>query len=267
MVPSPQPGAVLNVPPAPPAHYARNFIRLAVCELRFPTLFELDGAAPPVALSKALRKEYPTYETLKLLVNTGGGNVMADAHGFRSKKNRWTVVLRSSALALETSHYDSFADFEVRVEKMIDAARSTIDTDFFTRVGLRYINHLPCKTSDLDGWVNPELVQPLTAGVFGDVAQHFLRVRGTTDVGGYTFTHAIGDSRVPGAIFDGTNADTKPSDAVYMIDLDFFREEVAVGDAMTTLRQLHEREFALFDWSLGPKAKEHLGNSDLEAKK
>jgi hypothetical protein len=37
----------LNVPPAGAMHFSRNFIRLAACELRFPTLFELEAERPP----------------------------------------------------------------------------------------------------------------------------------------------------------------------------------------------------------------------------
>ncbi len=50
------PPKLLSVPDVGSAHYEQNFIRLAVCELRFPTLFEVE--APPLALSKAVRKEW-----------------------------------------------------------------------------------------------------------------------------------------------------------------------------------------------------------------
>lgn len=68
----------------------------------------------------------------------------ANAHQFSSKKSRWVVVLKSSAITLETAKYDSFDEFEVQLRTVIEAAKQTIDSDFFTRIGLRYINTLPC---------------------------------------------------------------------------------------------------------------------------
>ena len=37
---------VLCVPAVEPLEFERNFVRLAVCELRFPTLLELENASP-----------------------------------------------------------------------------------------------------------------------------------------------------------------------------------------------------------------------------
>jgi uncharacterized protein (TIGR04255 family) len=92
---------MLSVPDAGSAHYQKNFIRLAVCELRFPTLFEVEAETPPLGLSKALRKEYPTHELLKNVAVNLGGIAHSNAHAFRSKKGRWSVTLRAAALSLE----------------------------------------------------------------------------------------------------------------------------------------------------------------------
>jgi uncharacterized protein (TIGR04255 family) len=238
----------LRVPDAGRAHYARNFIRLAVCELRFPTLFELEGEHPPVAFARALRKEYPTHELLANVALNAGGLAHANAHAFRSRKGRWSVTLRAAAVSLETSLYESFDEFVTRLAFVVKAAESTIDSDFFTRVGLRYINALPCAPEVAGGWVNEALVGPLVVGTYGTVGEYWQRVQGPTRVGGYTFQHGV-------PIQAGEQA------REYMLDFDFFKEDVAVVDALSVVKELHELEHAMFDWSLGPKAKEHLGPS------
>jgi uncharacterized protein (TIGR04255 family) len=243
------PAKPLNVPPAGAAHFSKNFIRLAVCELRFPTLFELEAERPPLGFAKAVRKEYPLYNPLKN-VNLNP-LAQSNVHSFRSKKGRWTVTLRAAALSLETSNYDTFSEFEERLGFVLKAAEGTIDSDFFTRVGLRYINAMPFAPSEVKQWVNPALVSPLGEGTFGDVEEHWQRVRGPTTVGGYFFQHGL---------------DTNPQAGrrEYVLDFDFYREDVTIPETLSIVRQLHDQEYAMFAWSLGDKAKEHLGPSTLK---
>ncbi len=248
MEPPVMPQKLLSVPDAGRAHYGRNFIRLAVCELRFPTLFELEEERPPLAFAKAVRKEYPTHDLLANVNVNAGGLAHANAHSFRSKKGRWSVTLRAAALSLETSVYDSFDEFAERLGFVLKAAESTIDSEFFTRVGLRYINMVPCELETANEWVNPALVAPLAAGNYGAVNECWQRVQGLTLVGGYTFQHGV-----------QVQAGGSPRD--YLLDFDFFREDVPVVEALAVVKKLHELEFSMFLWSLGPKAKEYLGPS------
>jgi len=237
---------LLNVPQAQPAHYARNFIRNAVCELRFPTIFEIEDQRPPNGFWRALRKDFPMHAVLSG-VQVGPASVAkANAHQFTSKRSRWSVVLKPSSITLETARYDSFKEFEAQLQTVLQAAKQTIDSDFFTRVGLRYINTLPCTAKDADGWINPSLVGPLVEGVYGDVEVHYQQVRGLTDCGGYTFQHGIG-------VDAGQNVGKG-----YLLDFDFYSEEVAVEDALPVVRRLHQHEFSLFSWTLGDRARDYL---------
>lgn len=240
----------LALPSAEPAHFARNFIRQAVCELRFPTLFELEGARPPLSFSQALRKEYPTYEPMNDVNLSPGGLAQARAHSFKSKQARWRVALRASAISVETSHYDSFAELEHRLAFVLKAAEKVIDSSFFTRVGLRYINSIPFGDDDIREWINPALVGAFGAGIYGEATEHSQRVSGTTSVGGYLFQH-------------GLSLDPKNQQQEYVLDFDFFCEDVEVADTMEVARSLHEQEFAMFSWAIGDRAKGHLGPSTL----
>ncbi|HKT26820.1 TIGR04255 family protein [Dyella sp.] len=238
---------LLNVPKVAPAHYDRNFIRNAVCELRFPTIFEIEDQRPPSGFWRTLRKDFPIHSVLNGVQVGPASMAKANAHQFTSKRSRWTVVLKPSSITLETAQYDSFDEFEAQLRTVIAAAKHTIDSDFFTRIGLRYINTLPCRPRDVAGWVNPVLVGPLVDGVFGDVDVHFQQIRGTTDCGGYLFQHGLGVDAGPGIGKEG-----------YVLDFDFYREEVGVEDALATVRRLHELEFSMFSWALGDRAREYL---------
>ena len=240
----------LAVPLAPRAHFESNFLKQVVCEFRFPTLFELESSKPPVAFAGAIRKEYPIYELQKdIKIDTGDGTAnIGNAHSFKARKGHWSLMLRAAALSLEATRYESFAAFEERIAFVLRAAERVIDSDFFTRVGLRYINNVPWQSDDPLPWMNPELTGPLTAGLFGDVDEYVQRIRGTTDVGGFLFRHRL----LPAL---------DPAKQMYELDLDFYAEDVTVGDALATVRRLHDLEYSLFQWALGPGAKANLGPS------
>ncbi len=232
-----------------PAHFERNFIRQVVCELRFPTNFDLDGVRPPLEFAKALRKEYPNYEA-RNEVNMGlGGVAKANLHAFSSKGMRWTVTIRASVISIETTQYSSYRDFQDRIASVVHAARKVIDSDFFTRIGLRYINVVPYDSDEIKDWINPDLVGPLGDGVYGSVQEYSQRVIGSIEGGGnYLFQHGVG---MP----DGVNA------RGYALDLDFSENDVSVEDAVSVAEKLHRYQFSMFMWALGDKAKTYLSES------
>lgn len=234
-----------------PAHFARNFIRTAVCELRFPTLFEIERSEPPLALARALRKEYPMYELQDDLNVSVGRVAKSRAHLFISKKSKWKVSLRSSAISLETSHYDSFPEFRDRLAFILDGAKKIIDSDFFTRIGLRYINAVPFNGEDIGEWINSSLVGILSAQTYGDIQECFQRVSGVTPYSGYLFQH-------------GLEKVSETGKENYILDYDFFCEEVPVSETLDVVGKLHQQEFSMFSGALGERAKKYLGPSTLK---
>ncbi|HVW63469.1 MAG TPA: TIGR04255 family protein [Nitrosospira sp.] len=231
-------------------HFERNFIRTAVCELRFPTLFEIDKDKPPLSLARSLRKEYPMYELQDELNVLAGRPTKSRAHLFTSRKSLWKVSLRSSAISLETSRYDSFPEFRKRLAFIVEAAKETIDSDFFTRVGLRYINAIPFNDEDIGTWINPSLVGVLSDGAYGRIQECFQRLTGLTPFGGYLFQHGLeqGESGKTG----------------YILDYDFYCEEIAVSNVLDMVDELHSAEYSMFSRALGDRAKEYLGPSTLQ---
>ena len=247
---APDAGAAhLAVPAAKAARFKSNFIRQAVCELKFPTLYELEEGRPPKAFALALRKEYPN-QAYGNQVKVGVGPVTHSVvHTFSSKKSAWTVTLRAASVSLETSNYGSFEEFKGRLTHVVQAAVPVIDSDFFTRVGLRYINTVPYTRAAIGEWVNPLLVGPLAQGIYGDPTECASQVTGRTRVGGYRLQHGI--ASIEGQL---------PNSA-YVLDFDFFAEDVPVKEAIETVQQLKELEFSFFMWTLGQAARAELGPS------
>jgi uncharacterized protein (TIGR04255 family) len=236
----------LGVPQAEPCEYEQNFIKLAVCELRFPVLLELEQT-PPFSFQKSLRTTFPIYDrTTNVTVGPTSG--VETQYNFRSKDQGWAVALKAHSLTLETTAYKTFEDFIKRLGFVMEQARPVFDSDFFTRLGLRYVNELPVGSGAIEGWVNPDLVRPLVNNVFGDVDSIWQEVRGLADGGSYAFRHGL-------APVAGANT------LRYFLDVDFFRDTVEVAEVMKTLHQLHSQSFSLFSWALGDKARDALGKA------
>ena len=250
---------LLNPPPVTRVRYKRNFIKTAVCELRFPTLLELE-ARPPREFQRKIRKQYPFYEAQ--IIDMSGGDEVGREHRylFRDKNQHWTVSVKSFALGIETSSYTDFEDFFKRFKQILGSARAMIDADFFTRVGLRYINHVPIEDGKVDGWIRGELIAPLTSGVFGDADKFVGFIQGNMDGGQYTIRHGLRDvAHDRGKKTEPTTATAPVNARDYQLDFDYFSENVEFDNVESLVEKFNATNFALFSWCLGEKAQKLLG--------
>lgn len=242
------------LPKVEPVTYQRNLIEKAVCELRFPTVYGLVRGKPPVALATALRKGFPDHQTLDGL-NVGVGGVAPNfGFIFKDKKKQTSVTLRAAALTVESDAYRSFEDLLEIVLFAANAAKDVIDSEFFTRIGLRYINTLPYEQSRIAHWVNPDLVSPLAKHALGVPAEYSGRIATGTDGEGFLLQHGIGKKDENGA-------------EQYVLDFDVWREDVPFSDLRGAIEQLHETEYRLFHWSLGSAAIEYMGPAKPKQRK
>ncbi len=231
--------------------YKRNFLKQAVCELRFPTLMELGESKPPATLVNALRKDYPHLELgNEVTIGIAGGpNGANHVHTMRSSKGAWAVSVKQSSLTIETTAYSEFAQMKARVLQVVRAAEKVIDTDFFTRIGLRYINVIDSGTDPAIGWVNPALVEPLRAGIFTTVQEYAGKMLLAAPDGGCLLQHGVRAK---------PSVDGKMVAPEYFIDIDTFRTDILVGQVEDALEAMHTQGFDMFDWSIGPAAREYL---------
>ena len=233
--------------------YKRSFLSQVVCEFRFPTLMELGAERPPASFVSALRKEYPTFErTNEVTLGLGTGSTGSNhAHVFRAPKLNWAVSLKQSSFSLETTAYTDFAHMKQRILRVVEAASKIIDSDFFTRIGIRYINAIDRGENPAEGWINPELVGPLRSGAFQGILEYAGKLQVTAPDGGALVQHGI---RLKPKHLDET---VQPE---YVLDLDVYRNEVELRDAGTALDAIHSQAFDIFDWALGDKAREYLSS-------
>lgn len=237
----------LDIPEITPVQYERNYIKTAVCEFRFPIMLEWEDKPPP-AIFKKLRKEYPFYNKVKAVDVIPSQKLEGiNFYNFQSKNKRWTVSIKPESISLETSLYKNFEHFYEKLEKIKIIIEDKIETDFFTRIGLRYINIIPFKTEDFKELLNPDLVKPLYKEVFGTVSQYTQLVQGHIKEGMYNFRHGI----KPSDVLDGE----------YFLDFDYFKDGVEIKEALDLIKKFHNYNFKFFHWSLGKKGLDGLGKA------
>jgi len=237
----------LSLPDVQPVEFERNFIKTAVCELRFPTLLEYE-TKPPTQLQKELRKEFPHYERAQVNLVGPGAVENEVRYLFRSKKKDWVASFKASAVALETSRYTNFEEFAERLERLLTKSKPLLDSDFFTRVGLRYVNEIVIEDGELSGWISDKLVNPLAEGIYGTVERFFQEVRGFAETGRYTLRHGI--VRVDQA-----------ERQVYTLDFDFYEEDVQFESVLPMVSEFNKQSFRFFVWAIGPKVHDRLGQA------
>jgi len=236
----------LNLPEVEPVQYERNFIRTAVCELKFPIILEWEDH-PPVSVQKELRKEYPYHKKVQSIdIDPQHQKSQANiALNLQSKNKNWTVSIRPDAIALETRLYKNFEEFHDKLKKIVAVVDKKIDADFFTRVGLRYINVIHFADDEFGELLNPDLVAPILKNIYGSVKEFYQHVNGNTEYGLYNFRHGIKPN--------------EKSEREYFLDFDYFKEGVEIGDALELVKNFHEYNFKFFHWTLGKKAFDQLG--------
>lgn len=238
----------LNLPDVEPVQYERNFIDTAVCELKFPIILDWENK-PPAAIQKVLRSDYP-YHNIVHSIDVGLQQDESNkrvALQLQSRNKKWTVVIRSDAITLDTKSYLNFEDFSDKLEKIVNVVKDKIDSDFFTRVGLRYINIINYSPDEFEELINQDLVAPILKNVYGPIKEYYQRVSGYTDYGLFNFRHGI-----------------KPNDTLnqdYFLDFDYFKEGVEIKEALDLVKKFHEYNFKFFHWALGKNALLKLGKA------
>ncbi len=239
-----------NFPAAERKVFNRNFLDTVIIELRYPTYLRLKEKEP-LDISEAIRERFPRYDRENEMQMTLLGTTdPSPVYKFTTKAKDLVINISTSQLALSTNKYNSFENFSSHVEFLIERAIPHVDTTFFTRVGLRYINMvagIQGTGRDILEWINHDLVSPVAGGEIGTIDNMKNELTGRLTGGaGYTFRYGLSPASNEGRRF--------------VLDWDYFKEDVDVTDCMELLKEFHDVHFPFFWWALGVKAKEALNN-------
>ena len=100
---------------------------------------------------------------------------------------------------------------------------------------------------DILDWINHDLVKPVGGGVIGAISNMKNELTGPLpEEGGYTFRYGLLPS--------------SSKDRKFILDWDYYIENVEVTDCMERLETFHHFHFPFFWWALGEKARDALQN-------
>jgi uncharacterized protein (TIGR04255 family) len=232
----------------------RNFVKSVACEFKFPTMLGLAESTPSKPFVDALRKKFPHYELVKEMQIQVGERAFPEAmgHAVRSPDRTCSITLKKEAVVLEATKYSFYRDLRPSIEQMLKAVIPIIDSEVFTRVGLRYVNVVPVGPSDdLTDWVNPTL-SGITKQGFQGFSELQGRFRLSVENGGCLLQHGM---KLKSPIAELTSSPTPD----YVLDIDCYREgDIGCAGALAVVDKLRVQANSLFEWCLSSKALGYL---------
>lgn len=237
----------------PRVEFARNPLKVAVVQLRFPPVFALAQPAGLAALQQGLAVRYPLASAPDQIVTVsvgpeGIGQPVAGSGPvrFTDEQNEWTVAVSADALSLETTRYRSWMDFSARWAEILEALRATAAPVRISRLGLRFINELHHPEAQTIGeWrrlLAPDFVgTPGSALVSEFVTQAVEQISLAYEDDRITLRHGF---RVGSA---------ETGESTYLIDIDVFSDQLAQfepDEVISKLERYHRWAWNLFRSSL-----------------
>lgn len=235
--------------------FKQNFLDTAVIELRYPTYLRLNEKEP-IEISESIRGRFPIYEqNSEMQLTPLGTTEPRRVYRFATRQQDPFVEISASKLVLITRKYRSFEDFSSHIEYLIENVISHLDTTFFTRIGLRYINKVSGMQqggTDILDWINKKLITLVADGDMGVVSNMKNELTGQFDGGSYTFRYGL------------SPLSPSSKERSFLLDWDYYRENIEVQDCVECLKAFHNVHFPFFWWTLGEKAKEVLENETAD---
>ena len=247
---------------------------LALCQIRFSSMFSVTDPAFLTAFQRAVQSSYPVAvpaQEVELLVGIGpnemelkGEQRRSPQWQFTDQDDNWKIVLSQDFLTLETRNYEHFDDFLARLQEALDALTKHIQPTIGTRLGLRYINEIRFNDLTNMNWfdvirqellgpiVMPELIENTTQVV--SFQQMLLR-----------YPNDLGINVHHGLIPSGTTVrlrpkEEMPNDAFYLLDFDVFRDfplsqplKMNPKVICEYVEMYHKMIYRLFRWSVTDK--------------
>ena len=170
----------LRDPPPPEVPLKNPPLLRVIAQVRFPTLLAVRSADRVSGFQDAVRDRYPYLEREDIAMLSVGPISVPDASHeavvhwrFWDAQRKWRTTLNQDFLAIETTAYESRADFMANLGEVLRAFQTIFQPNSATRLGMRYIDQIkPPSVERITDLLIPEIVG--TAKFFGKEAQHLI---------------------------------------------------------------------------------------------
>ena len=194
-----------NFPKTQQRVFEKNYLESAVVELRFPTLLRL-GQGEPISLQDVLRSQFPNYQPNTQFQMTAKGTTgEKSVYQFATRSQDTVLEITSSTISLQARKYTSFENLIGHLEFVVDQCVPLLDTDFFTRIGIRFINKVAgfnTNGMDISDWINSDLTKPIGVDGLGSIAHMHSQVTGSCGQDNfYLFQYGLSPESSDGRVF------------------------------------------------------------------
>ncbi len=241
--------------------FAKNPLQRVICQLRFPEILKI-ASEPPSNFQDRIRSQYPYYEgenqylpeefsrIVEQLSNIGSLKTPEGPnHKFASENKKKYVNLTQGFIALTDNGYKSWENFSQEMNLVAEALDEEYKPNFYTRIGLRYIDIIEREKIGLDGIAWSELLNPALIGLLGDTTLQTAPSRIISEAE-FDIVDIKGLSKV--RLRHGLSY--KNNQEQYLIDTDCYTEERSEFDAIPSILKSFNRTAGdLFRWTLSSK--------------
>jgi uncharacterized protein (TIGR04255 family) len=235
-------------------------LKLVICQMRYPRQLGLSEAGVrPV--QQALAQRYPESSVghaVSFTLAPGGVSTQDEAETvfqFKSSDAGWTVTVTADSTSLETTAYVDFSDFLGRWMDIAAIVCENLGLAHQSRIGLRYVNELPCPSEpqphEIARLLRPELVSAVGAHErTSRLLSSMQEMRFAQHENGFC---ALRHGLTPRPGGDG---------AMYVLDIDFYDDRsapLALDQQARLLAEFNHGAFELLTWAITP---EHFATFD-----
>jgi uncharacterized protein (TIGR04255 family) len=242
--------------------YNKNPLVKVVCQLRFPVILKIDVEIP-AEFQNRIRVDFPVFsekQAIKVDVsNSFKGKIPEELlqklkapsssknYEFVSEDGKWLVNLTRSFMSLTCLNYLRWEQFREKLSGLLNILIELYSPQYFTRIGLRYVDIIDRESLGLGGvsWI--DLIKPQVLGMLGSKD-----IESQVDVfeSKYEIDMLEGvDSKV--RVLTSFAANNKTNELCYMIDSDFYKNsKTSLEDTLERLDFYNRQARNLMQWCI-----------------
>lgn len=236
--------------------YDKNTLTEVLFQVRFPRLLQFDSELP-ADFQKAVLGEYPLLEEKRIVrfaIAAGGTEMptMPDTssivYDFISENRGWKVSLANDFVAVSTSNYVRWEEFQARALAVVGYFLGIYRIPVFTRIGLRYQNIIDRTRLQLGAERWSTLLKPFIAGEL--LTDAFTENQFVGRQCAFTIQLDNGDHV---QVVHGTMNSPDAATGTYRLDSDFYNATQHKADTNvvnTVTNRLHDNSGHFFRWAI-----------------
>jgi len=244
--------------------YGRNPLDEVICQLRFPPILRID-AEIPAAFQEKVRTffsscsetgqwniEIPSEVQLPIapdIVRQALQSSGVKNYEFSSEDGVWKINLTRTFVALTSKKYERWEKFKEKLEIPFQALIGVYSPEYFSRIGLRYVDIIRRSVMELDGVPWNELLQPYILGIAGspNVGDSVVNFESKYEL---NLSDAASIVRMITKFVKAVDKD----EICFMIDSDFHNtQKQPVESVFDKLDYLNSRASRLIQWAITEK--------------